>query len=83
MPETRSAGMSVTGRSDLRFYTELQPISEEFVPKALAVAGLDHDRLQREAPSLTEAMQAAAKWVNGLRRIGRPVFLAQLPQTFA
>ncbi len=28
-----------------------------------------------EAPTAEEAMAAAAKWVNGLRKLGRPVFL--------
>src|SRR2546430_558661 len=45
-----SLGMAVVGRDDLRFYTELRPISDEFVPEALAVSGLDRDRLVREAP---------------------------------
>ncbi|MEV4492345.1 exonuclease [Micromonospora coxensis] len=71
-----SLGMAVAGRPDLTFYTELKPISDDFVPAALAVSGLDRDRLLREAPTAEEAMTAAAKWVNGLRRIGRPVFLA-------
>jgi hypothetical protein len=30
-----SLGMAVAGRPDLAFYTELRPISEEFVPQAL------------------------------------------------
>lgn len=71
-----SLGMAVTGRPDLTFYTELRPISEDFVPEALAVSGLDRDRLLREAPTAEQAMSAAARWVNDLRRIGRPVFLA-------
>lgn len=71
-----SLGMAVAGRSDLTFYTELRPISTEFVPAALAVSGLDRDRLLREAPTAEAAMHAAARWVDGLRSIGRPVFLA-------
>jgi len=71
-----SLGMAVAGRPDLTFYTELRPISDAFVPEALAVSGLDRDRLLREAPSAEDAMRAAARWVNGLRRTGRPVFLA-------
>jgi hypothetical protein len=71
-----SLGMAVAGRPELTFYTELRPISDEFVPAALAVSGLDRDRLLREAPSAEEAMRAAAAWVNGLRKTGRPVFLA-------
>ena len=71
-----SLGMAVAGRPDLTFYTELRPISDAFVPQALAVSGLDRDRLLREAPSAEEAMRSAANWVNGLRGVGRPVFLA-------
>ena len=71
-----SLGMAVAGHPGLTFYTELRPISDEFVPQALTVSGLDRDRLLREAPKPEEAMAAAARWVNGLRRIGRPVFLA-------
>jgi DNA polymerase III epsilon subunit-like protein len=71
-----SLGMAVAGHADLTFYTELRPISEEFVPQALAVSGLDRERLLREAPTAEDAMHSAARWVNGLRRIGRPVFLA-------
>jgi hypothetical protein len=71
-----SLGMAVAGRPEMSFYTELRPISDEFVPRALAVSGLDRDRLLREAPTAEDAMSAAAAWVNGLRRTGRPVFLA-------
>jgi hypothetical protein len=71
-----SLGMAVAGHPELCFYTELRPISDDYVEQALAVSGLDRDRLLREAPSAEEAMSAAAAWVNGLRKIGRPVFLA-------
>ena len=71
-----SLGFSVVGKPELTFYTELKPISEQFVPQALAVSGLDRDQLIREAPEAQVAMELAAKWVNGLRKIGRPVFLA-------
>jgi hypothetical protein len=71
-----SLGMAVAGQPDLTFYTELRPISDEFVPEALAVSGLDRQRLLREAPNAEAAMAAASRWINGLRRLGRPVFLA-------
>jgi len=71
-----SLGMVVAFHPELRFYTELRPIADQYVPEALAVSGLDRGRLLREAPSAEEAMKAAAAWVNGLRKIGRPVFLA-------
>ena len=71
-----SLGMSVVGDPEKTFYTELKPISDKFVPAALAVSGLDREKLIKEAPSAQEAMEAAAKWINKLRKIGRPVFLA-------
>lgn len=71
-----SLGMAVVGRRDLSFYTELKPISDAFVPEAMAVNGLDRDRLIREAPEPAAAVQAAADWINSLRKIGRPVFCA-------
>jgi hypothetical protein len=71
-----SLGLAVAGRPELTFYTEVRPISDEWVPEALAVSGLDRDRLLREAPPAAEAMATAKRWVHGLRRIGRPVFLA-------
>jgi hypothetical protein len=69
-------GMAVVGQPHLRFYTEIRPISTDFVPQALAVSGLDRDRLLREAPPPELAMARAAHWVNNLRKQGRPVFLA-------
>ena len=71
-----SLGMSATGKPDLDFYSEIRPISDQFVPQAVAVSGLDRQRLVREAPPPEAAMADAARWVNGLRKIGRPVFLA-------
>ena len=71
-----SLGMAVAGRPELTFYTTLRPISDEFVPEALSVSGLDRDELLRSAPAPGDAMRAAREWVEGLRLFGRPVFLA-------
>jgi hypothetical protein len=71
-----SLGMSVVGQPELTFYTEVKPISDKCVPAALAVSGLDRERLLKEAPSAECAMKNASNWVNGLRQKGRPVFLA-------
>ena len=71
-----SLGMAVVGRPEHGFYTEIRPISDRFVPRALAVSGLDRDRLLKEAPEPQEATAAAAAWIDGLRTFGRPVFLA-------
>ena len=71
-----SLGMAVAGHPELTFYSEIKPISDEFDPAALAVSGLDRDHLIRNAPDAAQAIRAAYDWVNSLRKIGRPVFLA-------
>ncbi len=71
-----SLGMAVVGRPELNFYTEIKPISDDFVPEALAISGLDRDRLIQEAPTAIDAMKACADWLEGLRAFGKPVFLA-------
>jgi hypothetical protein len=45
------------------FYAELRPISDQFEPDALAVSGLDRDRLTTAGRDPREAMDAAAAWV--------------------
>ncbi|GAA4225652.1 hypothetical protein GCM10022254_08000 [Actinomadura meridiana] len=45
------------------FYAELKPISDDFIPEALAVSGLERDRLVVEGRDPAEAMNAAAAWV--------------------
>lgn len=46
------------------WYAELRPISDTFVPEALAVSGLDRDELLRSARAPEEAMTAFADWVD-------------------
>ncbi|MGD8603264.1 MAG: hypothetical protein PVF49_01695 [Anaerolineales bacterium] len=71
-----SLGMSVVGHPDQTFYTEIKPISDDFYPDALAVSGLDREKLLQEAPDAKTAMQMAFDWVNNLKELGTPVFLA-------
>jgi hypothetical protein len=56
------------------FYAELKPISERFLPEALAVSGLDRDRLVAEGLDPAEAMARFCAWVGGLG--GHPVFVS-------
>ena len=59
-----------------RFYVELKPISAEFEPEALAVNGLDRERLSREGRDPVDAMRAAMTWVDELSVGGEPVLVA-------
>ncbi|WP_199487727.1 3'-5' exonuclease family protein [Actinomadura spongiicola] len=45
------------------FYAELKPITDTYVPEAVAVSGLKHDRLAAEGRDPAEAMNAASAWV--------------------
>ena len=60
------------------FYAELRPISDEYDADALAVSGLDRDRLLREGRDPAEAMTSAAGWVRSVAAAegGKPVFVA-------
>jgi DNA polymerase III epsilon subunit-like protein len=71
-----SLGMSVVGQPERTFYTELKPISDDYIPSALAVSGLDREHLLREAPDAETAMREAFQWVQDLKQVGQPVFLA-------
>lgn len=79
-----SFGAAVAGRQDgavytaadpeqLTFYRELRPISEEFVPQALAVSGLDRDRLLKEGTEPGAAMAEFRTWVREVSAGAQPV----------
>ncbi|GAB4046647.1 exonuclease domain-containing protein [Catellatospora paridis] len=58
------------------FYRELRPISDEFVPAALEVSGLDREALQREGADPEVAMREFSRWVTTTAGEHRPVFVA-------
>lgn len=61
---------------DERFYVELKPISEEFEDAALAVNGLDRERLLREGVEPVDAMRRAAEWIRARCAGGEPILVA-------
>jgi hypothetical protein len=83
-----SFGLAVAGTSDgahfvaadpaeRTFYAELRPISAQYDPGALAVSGLDRDRLLREGRDPAAAMDAAASWIREVAGADlTPVFVA-------
>ncbi|WP_328394612.1 3'-5' exoribonuclease [Streptomyces sp. NBC_00390] len=80
-----SLGAAVAGRQDAAgytaeddpeahtFYRELRPISDDFVPAALAVSGLDRDRLVREGSEPAAAMAEFTTWVREVAVGAQPV----------
>ncbi|GGO92600.1 3'-5' exonuclease [Wenjunlia tyrosinilytica] len=81
-----SFGAAVAGRQDadgyaaadpaaLTFYRELRPISETFDPEALAVSGLDRDRLLAEGKDPASALTDFAAWVDEVREGAQAVMV--------
>lgn len=62
--------------ADKTFYAELQPISDEWQPDAMAVNGLDRDHLLRRGREPREAMESAARWVQEIAGDHRAVLVA-------
>lgn len=58
------------------FYAELRPISDDFVPEAAAVSGLDRAALIRDGRDPREAMTDCARWVRATAGERYPVFTA-------
>ncbi|WP_371618633.1 3'-5' exoribonuclease domain-containing protein [Streptomyces sp. NBC_00454] len=71
----RQSGPSYTAADPEQdtFYRELRPISEAFVPEALAVSGLDRDRLLREGAEPAVAMAEFRAWVREVSAGAQPV----------
>jgi hypothetical protein len=61
---------------DRVFYRELKPISDNFQREALAVNGLDRDRLRVEGVTPRIAMTEAFNWVTAGAGDGKPVLVA-------
>lgn len=61
---------------DIHFYRELRPISVEFQAEALAVNGLDRERLKLHGADPNAAMTDAAEWVESVADGASPVLVA-------
>lgn len=62
------------------YYAELKPISDQFIPEASAVAGLDRDELYKNGKTPEQAMREAVDFIdNRTREFGansRAIFVA-------
>ena len=58
------------------FYRELRPISDEFVPAALEVSGLDRAHLTNHGTPPEQAMRELVEWIGEVCGDGRPVMVA-------
>ena len=70
-----SIGACLVSRPAVTFYVELQPLTPDTVPSALAVHGLSLERLSREGLGPREAMQRLADWLAASLAGVQPVFV--------
>jgi len=66
-------GFTAAGPERQSFYRELRPIGEEFVPEALAVSGLDRDRLLSDGAEPAAALAEFSTWVREVAVGAQPV----------
>ncbi|MFJ9821982.1 exonuclease [Streptomyces sp. NPDC101151] len=66
-------GFTAADPEQLTFYRELRPISDQFVPEALAVSGLDRDLLRTEGAEPAVALGEFAAWVREVSVGAQPV----------
>jgi DNA polymerase III epsilon subunit-like protein len=72
-----SLGACVVGAVEKNFYVELKPITPNFNPESLAVAGLDLEWLAKQGTAPADAMQAFDAWLCEVTpRDGLPIFAA-------
>ncbi|MGW1612795.1 3'-5' exonuclease [Streptomyces sp. NPDC002285] len=68
-----AGGFTAADPEKASFYRELRPISEEFVPEALAVSGLDRERLRKEGLDPALALAQFTRWVREVGGDAQPV----------
>lgn len=72
-----SIGACLVQNPDVGFYIELQPLSMETVPDALAISGLSMEALAERGTHPREAMQGFADWIERvIPPRQRPIFVA-------
>lgn len=71
-----SLGAAAVDDPTRTFYAEFCPISDTFDSEALAVSGLDRDRLKKQGQPPKEAMRAFGDWIAKVSAGRQPVFVA-------
>jgi hypothetical protein len=69
------AGFTAADPTAATFYRELCPISDDFVPEALAVSGLDRAELLARGADPATALAEFASWVQTTAGPARPVMV--------
>lgn len=70
-----SVGASVVGDPKQKFYVELKPISDDYDPEAIAVAGRSLDYFEQRGIPPATAMKKFREWIKETSRNLRPIFV--------
>lgn len=70
-----SVGACLVDRPEETFQRQLQPISEKFIPEALAVSGITLEAATRDGIPPVDAMQDFAQWIEQNTKQAIPVFV--------
>ncbi|OQY36328.1 MAG: hypothetical protein B6243_03425 [Anaerolineaceae bacterium 4572_5.2] len=72
-----SIGACTVFKPRKKFYVEIQPLNNNFIPEAIEICHLDLQELQDNGLSPAEAMTNFAQWVNEVvPENGQPIFVA-------
>jgi len=71
-----SLGACVVRNASRKYYAEMKPISNKFVPKALKVSRFSLDELKKTGTEPKVAMSAFGYWIDEVASGSRPVFVA-------
>lgn len=70
-----SQGFSLVDDPSKTFYREFKPISDKFIPEALAVSGLSLEKLRKTGVTPEDGMRDLAKWVKQVSKGKTPIFV--------
>lgn len=77
-----SLGACVVGAPAQSFYVEIKPITRNFEPAALAVAGFDLDDLEQRGAEPARAMAEFEAWLTRVTPRGQPPIFVAYPLAF-
>lgn len=77
-----SLGACVVGATGNNFYVELKPITKNFDPESLAVAGFDLEQLARDGVEPAQAMRDFAAWLKTVTPRDSQLVFAAYPLAF-
>ena len=70
-----SIGACVVGQTSQTFYSELKPLNQNFIPRAMEVNGLSLEKLKLAGEEPGRAMARFEQWVQKVSQTSRPVFV--------